>query len=161
MYPLDAVAEEECGYTFIVSPEVCQGQQEEKSWKVKDWLCDQGLGPYEEMDERFQKVTQNARFVQEGISNPRLQEMYRMASYDLDTFRRFVFETRFLRIFELDPDVVEQIRTDDEALLLLAFRWLQFGFSAGDVLPIKEEVIKVKMAEMEGKTVQVEKKDSK
>ena len=153
MYPLDR-EEDGSGYTLMVAPEVCHGQIEQRTWTVKEWLCDQGLDPYEEMGERFNTMMQNARFAKEGITNPRLQDMYRMACYDLDTFRRFVFETRFLSIFDLEADVIDLIRTDDEALLLLALRWVQFGFSAGDVLPIKEEVIKARMAEMEGKKSQ-------
>ena len=32
------------------------------------------------------------------------QQMFYMASYDIDSFRRFVFESRFLDLLEIDPE---------------------------------------------------------
>jgi len=148
MYPLDK-SEETGEYEFMVSEERCLGRKEPVEWVIGDWLADQGLPPYEEMDERFKTVTQYPRLLEAGIDQPQVQKMFRMACYDLDTFRRFVFETRFLKIFDVEPEIVEQIRTDDLALLELALRWLRFGLVCGDVLPIKEEYAKKKKEELE------------
>jgi hypothetical protein len=74
--------------------------------------------------------------------------MFRMACYDLDTFRRFVFETRFLEVFEVEEEVIRQVKKDDLALLELAFRWIRFGLVCGDVLPIREEVAESKRKAM-------------
>ena len=57
-------------------------------------------------------------------------EMFYTACFDLDSFRRFVFSTTFISRFELDEDLVERIKTDDEALLRFAFRWLRFALFA-------------------------------
>ncbi len=140
MYPLDR-RDDNRGYFFIADPEMCQGRKARTLWKVHEWLDAQGLAPYDEMELIFQRMMLSKRFLEEGITNPHLQRMYRMACYDLDTFRRFVFETRFLTIFDVDPQTVEDIKTSDEALLMLALRWLQFGFVAGDALPIRPEVL--------------------
>ena len=56
--------------------------------------------------------------------------MFYTACYDLDNFRRFVFETTFTERFVLEPELVESMRTDDEALLRFAFRWLRFALFA-------------------------------
>ena len=53
--------------------------------------------------------------------------MYYMALYDLDRFRRFVFESRFLDCFEVDEARIEAIRTEDEDLLEFAVDWLAFS----------------------------------
>ena len=53
--------------------------------------------------------------------------MYYMALYDLDRFRRFVFETRFLTLFDVDEARVHSMRADDEELLELAVEWLAFS----------------------------------
>jgi uncharacterized protein len=50
-----------------------------------------------------------------------------MAAYDLDRFRSFVFDTRFLELFEVDEARVEALRTDDEELLEFAMDWLAFS----------------------------------
>lgn len=143
MYPLDRT--DDGGFFFIASETVCLGRRESTRWTVEEWLLSQEIGPYEDMDRKFQVVTCNPRLLSEGLSDPKLQQMFWMASYDLDTFRRFVFESRFLQKFELDPETIELVRTDDVALLHLALRWLQFGLVCADVLPIREEARKEQM----------------
>jgi hypothetical protein len=59
--------------------------------------------------------------------SPQKMDMYYMACFDLDRFRRFIFETRFLTLFRVDEDRVEALRTDDEELLEFATQWLRFS----------------------------------
>jgi uncharacterized protein len=138
MYPLDK-SEENGEYTFIVEEDRCLGRREPTEWSIGDWFAEQGLPAYEETDERFRIVTQYPRLREAGIDHPEVRRMFWMACYDLDTFRRFVFGTRFLRMFDIEPAVVESIRTDDFVLLELALRWVQYGLVCADVLPLKEE----------------------
>ena len=60
--------------------------------------------------------------------------MFHTGCYDLDRFRRFVLESSFLERFELDDELVDEIRSDDEALLRFAFRWLRFALFAEPTL---------------------------
>jgi hypothetical protein len=50
-----------------------------------------------------------------------------MACYDLDRFRRFIFETRFVQLFDIDEARVEALQTDDQELLDFAVQWLRFS----------------------------------
>jgi hypothetical protein len=72
---------------------------------------------------------------------PRLDEkkqrQFFMSSYDLDSFRRYVFESRFLEIFDVDPGEVEQMRTDDVALMKFAFKYIKY-------IMMMEETLKVR-----------------
>jgi len=150
MYPLDRT-DDGGKFFFLAADNVCLGRRESVQWTVEEWLLSQEVEPYEDMDRKFQVVTCNPRLLSEGLKDPKLQQMFWMASYDLDTFRRFVFESRFLQKFDLEPETIELVRTDDFALLHLALRWLQFGLVCADVLPIREEVKKQEMARA-GKT---------
>ena len=143
MYPLDWQGDQG-GYFFLAGEDRCLGRKEPNEWGLLEWLKTQDVAPYEEMDLRFQMVTRYPRLAEAGIQDPRVQHMFRMACYDLDTFRRFVFETRFLEVFEVEEEAVEQIKKDEVALLELAFRWIRFGLVCGDVLPIREEVAESK-----------------
>ena len=147
MYPLDRTDEGD-KYFFVTGDTVCHGRREPSEWVLKDWLMEQRVEPYDEMDRRFQTGTNNPRLLEAGIENPRIQQMFWMACYDLDNFRRFVFESRFLKTFDLEPEMVERARTDDLALLNLSHRWLLFGMVSGDALPIKEEVLKAEKARL-------------
>jgi hypothetical protein len=59
-----------------------------------------------------------------------------MASYDLDTFRQFVFESSFLERFEVDINTVKSIRSEQESLLKFGMEWLLFAlFNEGTIRP--------------------------
>lgn len=147
MYPLDWMGDKG-GYFFLAGEDKCKGRGEPNELGLLEWLKTQEVAPYEEMDLRFQMVTRYPRLAEAGVGDPRVQHMFRMACYDLDTFRRFVFETRFLEVFDVEEEVIEQIKTDELALLELAFRWIRFGLVCGDVLPIREEVAESKRKAM-------------
>jgi Fe-S-cluster containining protein len=146
MYPLDKSDETE-EYYFMESADKCLGQNEDVKWVVRDWFKDQGLSPFDEMDLRFRMVTQYPRLEEAGIDHPQVQQMFRMACYDLDNFRRFVQETRFFELFEVDDIVKEQVKEDDFTLLELALSWVRFGLVCGDVLPLKQELKKMQEAD--------------
>ena len=59
--------------------------------------------------------------------NAQQAAMFYMACYDIDRFRRFVFESRFLQLFEVDEARVEALRTDDQELLEFGMQWLRFA----------------------------------
>ncbi|HIE12316.1 MAG TPA: YkgJ family cysteine cluster protein [Desulfotomaculum sp.] len=145
MYPLSYDYNED-KYPVIADPSKCLGFQAEAEVFVEDWLVDQGV-MFEsvlfqpEIDRMFNDALARLEFPKDKITNPQITEMIYMASYDLDRFRRFVFESRFLQIFEIEPSVVERVKKDDEELARLAFLWLKFGISDRNALKIRDEVL--------------------
>ena len=53
--------------------------------------------------------------------------MFCMASYNLDSFRSFVFKSRFLNVFDVSPELRDRLAFDDVALLAFAMDWLKFS----------------------------------
>jgi hypothetical protein len=72
-----------------------------------------------------------------------------MACYDLDSFRRFVFESKFLDVFDLTKKDIEKIKKDEVELLKFALKWVKFGFIDHSALKVKESVLKAKENEPE------------
>jgi uncharacterized protein len=141
MYPLDP---EEDGFRIIGEPESCLGLKEDSEIAVQEYLEGQDVGLYEQMEASLKKLSRDPRLSREKILNPKIQDMICMAMYDLDRFRRFVFESRFLEIFEVDPKMVERIRTDDLELTGLAHRWLEFGLVSGEGMRIRQDMVEGK-----------------
>ena len=71
--------------------------------------------------------------------DPKRMHMLYTACYDLDTFRTFVFESSFVDRFEIPSDELEELKTNDEALLQFAFKWLRFALFAEPTLQVKED----------------------
>ena len=47
----------------------------------------------------------------------KVQNMVILACYNTERFRKFVFESNFLKLFDLSPEEIETLKTDDLALL--------------------------------------------
>jgi len=114
------------GFFFLVAEEHCQGHKESKTWKVGQWMDDQGVKEYEEIGGLFKEILLHP-YLKTTPLDPARMEMFYMACYDLDKFRAFVFESRFLNRFKIEPEVIEAIKSDDIELLKFAFRWLRFA----------------------------------
>jgi len=127
-------------YHFIVNEPHCLGHNEEKEWTISEWKEDQGINVYNEMNDYWAEIiTNSAVLTQKELSSKKLQMFY-MASYNLDSFRKFVFETRFLDMFDVDDKVVEEIKRDEIELMKFAFKWLRFSLFGEKTLKIKDAV---------------------
>ena len=96
------------------------------------------------MEAPFKKIAMNEFLSNKKITNTEIQQMYYVACYDLDRFRRFVLESSFLKRFEVEPDEVEKIKHNDVELYHFAMRWLEYGLLGQGVLKVKPEIIKAK-----------------
>lgn len=142
LYPLSYNNDQDY-YEIIADPSVCLGFQEPKEWYLEDWLADQGVLFQREIDRLFNDALARLEFPRDKITNPQITQMIYLAAYDLDSFRRFVFETRFLKIFDVPPGLVQRIKTNDEELARLAFQWLRFGLADKNALPLRDEIFNV------------------
>ncbi len=130
MYPL-GMAEPEAPdaaarrFYFVVREDLCLGHGGERR-TVRDWLEGQGIEAYEANQAPFQRLMYHPGWRNPESLTAQKLAMYFMAYYDLDRFRRFVFETRFLEMFDVEETRVEALRTEDEALLEFAVDWLAF-----------------------------------
>ncbi len=125
MFPLDMTSDGM--FELIADPEKCKGLEEDTSTRIGDWLVEQGIVPYDRMNAHFAEITNPLRAVQEEIENPDVGKMVFMALYNLDRFRAFVFESTFLKRFEVDEIRVEKIKRSDEELLKFGIEWIKFG----------------------------------
>lgn len=114
-------------FYFLLKEEGCKGFQEAREWTIGEWLEDQQVAAFDEWGEGFKELTLHEYFEQGGILSPERMEMFYNATYDLDKFRAFVFESTLLDRFDVDEDFVHEMRQSDEALLRFGFLWLRFA----------------------------------
>jgi Fe-S-cluster containining protein len=110
---------------FVVREDHCKGFEEKRRWTVEEWIADQGLAPYHEMNDLWMEIITHRKLT--GSLSEKQMQMFFMVSHNLEQFRRFVFGGRFLQLFKIDPEEAARMQEDDEALLRLAFRWLRFS----------------------------------
>lgn len=113
-------------FHFVLHEELCHGHGRGEARSVREWISDEGIEEYEMMGAPFQELALHEFWSRGPALTSQQVEMFYMACYDLDRFRRFVFESRFLELFEVDEARVEALRRDDEELLEFAVQWLRF-----------------------------------
>ena len=72
------------------------------------------------------------------VENPQISQMVLMATYNLDRFRNFVFESSFLKRFYVEPARAAQLERSDEELLRFGYDWLAFGLYGKMTLQVLE-----------------------
>lgn len=128
------------GFYFVVHEDLCQGHGRGTQSTVRDWIATQKVDAFEMMGESFSQLMTNDFWRNGTPLGPQKLEMYLMACYDLDRFRRFIFESRFRELFEVDEQRLEAIRTDDEELLEFAMQWLRFSLFNEKTMKLKTGV---------------------
>jgi Fe-S-cluster containining protein len=121
---------------FIVNEAHCLGFQEEKSWSLEQWIKHEGLGKYYEMNDLWLEIVSSPRSLGEGDTTKKIQ-MFFMVSYNIDVFRKFIFESGFFQRFEVDPEIKEKITSDDRELMKFGFLWLKFSLFGEKTIDLK------------------------
>jgi Fe-S-cluster containining protein len=124
-------------FHFLLQEELCRGHGQGKVYTVREWLEQEGIEEYDMMGAPFRDLMLDDFWERGQELTPQQVDMYFMACYDLDRFRRFVFETKFLELFEVDEARVEAMRSDDLELLEFGTYWLRFSLFHQKTLKIK------------------------
>ena len=132
-YPLERAVDRtperhsKMAFYFMTNHHYCKGHEEEKEWTVKEWIRDQNLLYYNEMDDLWAEMdtlfTSNP-WHGEGAAGPR-QLLAFMVCYNIDRFRQYVGDHHLLARFKLEKSRRKLIASDDEALLKFGFDWLK------------------------------------
>ncbi|MFH1563290.1 MAG: YkgJ family cysteine cluster protein [Nitrospirota bacterium] len=138
MYPLGQATnkEEDMEFYFFVREEHCLGFNENKGWTVNEWENNQGVKVYNEMNELFKEITLNPK-LHKPLDIDKL-EMAFMTCYNLDKFKRFIFESKFLKVFDIKEELIERIKIDEVELMKFGFCWLKFVLFGENTMKIMQ-----------------------
>lgn len=136
-------------FFFLVKEPHCKGHEEPKRWTIRAWRSDQGVDLRDEMNKEWLRLVMRRKsFGLQATLSEAAKRMFFMASTDLDTFRKFIFESSFLDTYEIDPETIAKIREDDVALMLFSFTYMANTLFGAGGMSIKAEKIKSKVAEI-------------
>jgi Fe-S-cluster containining protein len=139
-------------FFFLVKEPHCKGHEEPKRWTIREWRADQGVDQRDEMNKEWLRLVMRRKsFGLQATLSEAAKRMFFMASTDLDTFRKFVFESSFLETYEIDAETIAKIREDDVALMLFSFKYLANTLFGAGGMSIKAEKIKSKVEEIKNR----------
>jgi uncharacterized protein len=153
---------EEEKFFFLVREDHCKGFEEDKEWTIREWRADQGVDVRDEMNKEWLRLVMRRKsFGMQASLSEQAKRMFFMASTDIATFRKFVFESSFLATYELDDETINKIKEDDVELMLFSFKYLAATLFGAQVLKIRAEKITEKVAQIKARQDDVVKQSIK
>lgn len=117
-------------YGFCFDSSHCHGLKESKEQTVREWMEEQGTAACESVDQAFNEIPLRLKPSGQKELDRLMVKAFHMACYDLDRFRKFIFETPFLEVYPVSEERVRAIKEDDVELLQFGFRWLMSELSS-------------------------------
>ncbi len=130
-------------FYFMVRESHCLGFEGDTEWTVNAWRKDQGVVLYDEINKGWMELMLRKKsFGFQTELSEESRSMFFMVSCNVDKLKRFIFESSFLRKYDVAESLLEEIRTDEVALLKFGFDWLQSALFGADKVKLKEHVLK-------------------
>ena len=103
----------------------CQGLESGKEMTVDEYKQSQGIPELEEPVLEWAEVIMKKESLGPIDVPEKSVELFFMVSTNPDRFRDFVFNSKFLEVFEVDEEILKKVKEDDLALLQFGFKWLK------------------------------------
>ena len=130
------------GFYFFVHEPHCLGFEEDKEWTVREWRKDQGVDIHDEINAGWTDLVVRKRsFPKNVMLTEQSKKMFFLVSYNIDKFKKFIFESSFLNRYKIADETVEKIRKDEIARLEFGINWLRsllFKDASKDQFEMKE-----------------------
>jgi hypothetical protein len=125
MHPKGA-SEDEQHYSLVVEGH-CKGHEEDREISIADYRAEQGVIEYDEINREWYQLLLKKRSAGPTVGRPPLQslQLFFLACYDVDRFRRFVLSDSFKATYAVDAETYATLESDDVALLRFGFRVLR------------------------------------
>ena len=123
----DADQKKDAPIYFFRPPDFCCGQHEKKEWTIASWTRDQDAERYHQMTAgwaELKRMFQNDPWGPEGPEGPKAKMAF-MATYNIDRFRDFVFQSSFLKRYKVKSTILKKLKSDDVRLLKFGFEWVK------------------------------------
>lgn len=118
---------DEGGFYFFVHEPHCRGFEEDQEWTVDQWRKDQGVDRHDDINADWTDFIVRKRSFPANLKlTEQSKQMFFLASYNIDKFKQFVFQSSFLSRYEIDQDTVHALREDELALLAFGMKWLKW-----------------------------------
>ena len=111
----------------LVREDHCRGHLEDREISIGDYRAEQGCEEYDAQNREWYRLILKKKSAGPTVGKPPQTslQLFFMASYDLDTFRRFVLSDGFRRSYVLPDGFYAEVECDDERLLAFAFQFLR------------------------------------
>ena len=139
----------ETQHFVLVQEEHCKGHEEDRPIKIQDYRNEQGLEDYDGFNKEFFQLILKKKSMGPGVGKPPEMslQLFFMANYDMDRFRRFVLSDNFKRTYDLPQDIYDTLEADDVALMHFGFQLLRQVLFNEVTLPLFDGTLEKRVEE--------------
>jgi Fe-S-cluster containining protein len=110
---------------MVLKENHCLGFNENKTQTVREWIAQQGLSVYFELNDMLMEIISIKNQIGPAALDLKSAHIFHLALYDLDSFRLQIFDNKLIEDYEMEPAMIEAIKSDDTELLKLGIKWVR------------------------------------
>ena len=111
----------------MITEDHCKGHLEDRKITIGDYRTEQGVAEYDDHNAEWYQLILKKKSAGPSVGRPPMASLrlFFIASYDIDTFRRFVLSENFRNTYVLPEEFYAEVEKDDLELLRFAYRFLR------------------------------------
>lgn len=111
----------------LVKEEHCKGHEEDRTLNIQDYRTEQKVEEYDQHNIEYFQLILKKKSMGPGVGKPPEMslQLYFMACFDQDRFRRFILSDAFKKNYNIEEELYANIEKDDIALMYFGFRLLR------------------------------------
>ncbi len=115
---------------LLIKEAHCKGHEEDHTQTIAQYRKEQGVEEYDVLNHQWYQIILKKKSTGPTIGKPSEMslQMFFMASYDMDRFRRFVMSDAFIKMYDLSDEEYTTLETDDLALMKFGFKLMKQVF---------------------------------
>jgi Fe-S-cluster containining protein len=111
----------------------CLGFNEPKEQTVRQWIKEQGIETDNPINDKLMEIISLKNRLRPGPLDLKSRHLY-VALYDLDNFRKQIFNNNLFGGFKVNPQKLETARADDTTLLEIGIEWVKKSLFKAEAL---------------------------
>lgn len=121
----------------LVKEDHCKGHEEAREITLRDYRKEQGVEDYDQYNRSWYELILKKKSGGPGVGKPNEMslQLFFMASFNFDMFRKFVLSDNFKATYNLPEETYRQIAEDDLALIELGNRLMRQALFGEKTIP--------------------------
>ena len=126
---------------FLVNEDHCRGHEEALEQSIGEYLRSQETAQYDEMNREWMQLMLKRRSMGPGVGRPpeTTLQLFFMASFDMERFRRFVLSENFRNSYKIDDAAYEVFEKKDLALMQFGVRFMRQAFFGERTIEVRDD----------------------
>ena len=111
----------------LITEDHCKGHLEDRKLTIGEYRIEQGVAEYDDFNAEWYQLILKKKSAGPSVGRPPMASLrlFFLASYDIDTFRRFVLSENFRKTYVLPDEFYAEVEASDLDLLRFAYRFLR------------------------------------